>query len=128
MGACNSKSSEERRSHLAEDSSHFHDNSCSIAVHQGSVLGLASHRSLIASCSDDKTISLTDRSQLLPNQQENPSKLTGHDKAVNRVHFDSHNGFLYSASRDLSVQLVRSQYFPLINEAVQYKIIVHMYP
>lgn len=110
MGACNSKSEDKgKKQYSAPDfvnnEAGHHSN---IAVHQGSVLGIASRGNLIASCGDDKLISLSDRKLLQSRSTDlyQPISLSGHEKAVNRVHFDTHNGLLYSASRDLSIRLV----------------------
>ncbi len=109
MGACNSKSSDNAKKHEAPVEISRLSESPLIKIHDGSILGIASHGNIIASCSDDKTVAISDRQFLQGDQKSHsysPLHLKGHEKAVNRVHFDSNSSILYSASRDLSLRLV----------------------
>jgi hypothetical protein len=74
------------------------------ALHNGSILGVASiDSSRLVTCSDDCTLAISDISQI-SNQQFQPLHCRGHEKAVNRVAFV--NGSIWSASRDLSLRQV----------------------
>ncbi len=79
------------------------------AVHAGSVLHVASSALFpeggVLSCSDDKTLALTQWPQNADIPLETaPNRLRGHSKAVNRLCMDGTRGHAWSASRDLSAR------------------------
>jgi WD40 repeat protein len=77
-----------------------------VAVHEDSVLGVSCYNGVVASCSADKTIAITDFSSFTSRKLKPPIVLSGHTKAVNRIVFHTNSSHLYSASRDLSIKLV----------------------
>eukprot|EP01038_Epipyxis_sp_PR26KG_P004742 gene4742-6653_t len=79
-------------------------------VHQGSVLGIASisdenrEKTNIISCSDDTSIAVSNRLELLTNKSYSSNYMYGHSKAVNRVIIDNDKNYIWTASRDLSLK------------------------
>ena len=58
-------------------------------------------------CSDDNSLAVIDKAELLRNEQYRPKHLAGHTKAVNRV-APMGSDAIWSVSRDLSIKLVES--------------------
>lgn len=116
MGACNSSENRHRPGGTRNDPPSYSvatgvdevdEGQSTVEVHQGPVLGIAARGDLIASCGDDKTISISSSKLLQANRAGyKPLSLTGHSKAVNRVVFDHNTTNLFSASRDLSIKMV----------------------
>jgi hypothetical protein len=134
MGNCNQRSTESGRNqsgngdihkkpgdhhgkysapdHL-EENRNSHSTPENIKLHEGSVLYLDSYNQWIGSCSDDQSIALSDINSIMNSHTYSPVVIKEHQKAVNRLIFHTENNELnmWSASRDLSIKLVRCIYF-----------------
>ncbi len=75
-------------------------------LHNGPVLGMDYFNGMIASSSEDKNIALTTANSII-SPQTSTKYLKGHTKPINCVKFGKKNQKVYSASRDLSVRVVR---------------------
>ena len=112
MGVCQSnayKLSEQAKSHDNYGSDGTREKSRQL----GAILGLSSISGKLLTCSDDKTVAVSQWNYPSPlhtsPKREGVSILTGHTKAVNRVTaFKDINGNLkcWTASRDLSLKCV----------------------
>lgn len=86
------------------DSQQLTDGRC---LHQGSILGLGYAEGQLYTCSDDKSIGKLSVDKLCRDKHYEGVYFKGHEKAVNRLVMSAKNR-LWSASRDLSVRLVRT--------------------
>ena len=97
---------------------------CGVTIHEGSILGLAyATPNKLLTCSDDKRIAVVDTIQLLTNKSYTPNYLLGHTKAVNRIITTESNA--WSASRDLSLRMVRACVFLCIMRFTLQKVSIY---
>ncbi len=110
MGTCSSNPSSPKSScgkYCSNQDQKFTDTVISNRlVHHGSILGLSIMNGNLGIASDDKEISVHEISQLVAGVENGGLYLKGHEKAVNRLVF-TQDGKLWSASRDLSLRMVR---------------------
>ncbi len=110
MGTCSSNPSSPKSScgkYFSNQDQKFTDTVISNRlVHHGSILGLSIKNGNLGIASDDKEISVHEISQLVAGVENGGLYLKGHEKAVNRLVF-TQDGKLWSASRDLSLRMVR---------------------
>lgn len=83
-----------------------------LKIHTSSMLHLNCYQNWIGTCSDDQSIALVNITSLCRDSNYRPITLKGHQKAVNKLVFvppsQGDSLKLWSASRDLSIRLVRA--------------------